>query len=380
MPSLGKDLSKIRSHLGLSIQDIQYATKIPVDTIQSIENDSIFSREDEGKTYIRSFVRSYGRALKIDKDTMIKALDQWETGNYNHLLLQQFKELAEQEVNVPDQQPTQSKAEESVKSSQPKKIEKTGAEKKPESSPSIQKKEANVTEKTVKPSAEEKKPVAPKPGGTSSRRNVDWANMGHKFSEEKKHTPIWIVGLIILFIIAAFAGYLLYNNDYFAAFTDRDSQEQSVDTESQSTQGSLSLNLDEPNQNVIPESESQLHNVELDDVLYITVYAAYSNLDPVRVWSDLKPRLDPYWLEQGVALHFEFQDTIRIRGPYSNLLLFKNGHIIENFLESYYDDNENVIELTRDIFTADSKWAQSVSFELPDGVAEPDSVANRPSF
>lgn len=380
MPSLGKDLSKIRSHLGLSIQDIQYATKIPVDTIQSIENDSIFSREDEGKTYIRSFVRSYGRALKIDKDTMIKALDQWETGNYNHLLLQQFKELAEQEVNVPDQQPTQSKAEESVKSSQPKKIEKTGAEKKPESSPSIQKKEANVTEKTVKPSAEEKKPVAPKPGGTSSRRNVDWANMGHKFSEEKKHTPIWIVGLIILFIIAAFAGYLLYNNGYFAAFTDRDSQEQSVDTESQSTQGSLSLNFDEPNQNDIPDSESQLHNVELDDVLYITVYAAYSNLDPVRVWSDLKPRLDPYWLEQGVALHFEFQDTIRIRGPYSNLLLFKNGHIIENFLESYYDDNENVIELTRDIFTADSKWAQSVSFELPDGVAEPDSVANRPSF
>ncbi len=380
MPSIGKDLSKIRSHLGLSIQDIQYATKIPVDTIQSIENDSIFSREDEGKTYIRSFVRSYGRALKIDKDTMIKALDQWETGNYNHLLLQQFKALAQQEVNVPEQQPTQSKAKESVNSSQTKNTEQTGAEKKYESSPSIQKKEANFTEKTVKPSAEKKGPVAPKPGSTSSRRNVDWANMGHKFSEEKKHTPIWIVGLIILFIIAAFAGYLLYNNGYFAAFTDRDSQEQIVDTESQSTQGSLSLNLDEPNQNDITGSDAQLQNVELDDVLYITVYAAYSNLDPVRVWSDLKPRLDPYWLEQGVALHFEFQDTIRIRGPYSNLLLFKNGHIIENFLESYYDDNENVIELTRDIFTADSKWAQPISFELPDGVAEPDSVADRPSF
>ncbi len=61
MPAIGKDLSKIRSHLGYSVQDIQHYTKIPVSTLESIENGTIFGDPEENQTYIRSFVRSYGR-------------------------------------------------------------------------------------------------------------------------------------------------------------------------------------------------------------------------------------------------------------------------------------------------------------------------------
>ncbi|NBC65459.1 MAG: hypothetical protein GVY07_07385, partial [Bacteroidetes bacterium] len=93
MPAIGKDLSKIRSHLGLSIQDIQHETKIPVSTLRNIENGSIFDHPEENQTYIRSFVRSYGRALKIDDEVMINALDQHEIGNYNNLLLENYPEL-----------------------------------------------------------------------------------------------------------------------------------------------------------------------------------------------------------------------------------------------------------------------------------------------
>ena len=77
MPSIGKDLQKIRQHLGYSIEDIQQSTKIPVATLRQIESDEIFEGSEENLTYVRSFVRSYGRALKISDDLMIKALDQF---------------------------------------------------------------------------------------------------------------------------------------------------------------------------------------------------------------------------------------------------------------------------------------------------------------
>src|SRR5690625_2515444 len=90
MPSLAKDLVKIRTHLGLTIQDIQYATKIPVHTLAKIEDDTIFDQSEEGTIYIRSFVRSYGRALNINEALMIEALDQYEVGTYQNLLIQNY--------------------------------------------------------------------------------------------------------------------------------------------------------------------------------------------------------------------------------------------------------------------------------------------------
>jgi hypothetical protein len=337
MPSLGKDLAKIRSHLGLTVQDVQYTTKIPVSTIESIENDSIFSRAAEGKTYIRSFVRSYGRALKIDDGLLVKALDQQETGNYNHLLLQQFEELAEPGETAELTEGSDHSEKKPVNTT-PKKDEVDGEsllseKEKPDfhlkSNPEDENLKKVRSESAVSAATSTEKKAKSKPSGSADHRNVDWANMGRRFKQEKKQTPVWIIGIIILLIISIFAGYLLYNNGYLSALTDRSGQEGISATEPQTTQESLTLNLNEQDMEdpeAFLNSEATMQNVELDDVLYITVYAAYDNLDPVRVWSDLKPRLDPYWLEQGVALRFEFQDTIRIRAPYSNMLLFKNGH------------------------------------------------------
>ena len=120
MPAIGKDLSKIRSHLGLSIQDIQHYTKIPVSTLKSIENGKIFNHPDENQTYVRSFVRSYARALKIDDDVMIKALDQNEAGTYSHLLLEDYPELYQDKATEHEPEtPTESKPELENENSEP---------------------------------------------------------------------------------------------------------------------------------------------------------------------------------------------------------------------------------------------------------------------
>lgn len=391
MPAIGKDLSKIRSHLGLSIQDIQHHTKIPVSTLQSIENGTIFNHPEENQTYIRSFVRSYGRALKIDDDIMINALDQHETGNYNHLLLKEFPDLNPERREPQGFQDNQSHdphnaqhsdIEPSEGADTPEHHEHPSAEKKEESvEPSPQQEQKPETPK--KPPAKEQK-GPDKTGAGPSVQSVDWANVGRKFSEEQKHTPVWIVGLIIILIIAAVVGYFLYDNGFFDLSELTPQDQEQVTADDQTAQSNVSLDLEdslsETNTNTQPPPPAEEPTVQLDEVLELTVYAAYDGLGPVRVWSDIKPRMDPYWLEQGTAMQFEFQDTVRVRGSYSDLLLFKDGNLIENAAQQFLQQEENYLQLTRDFFLTDEKWATAVDYELPEGVPPPDSLISRPAF
>ncbi len=366
MPSIGKDLATIRKHLGMSIEDIQHATKIPLDTLKSIEDNSIFESKEEIQTYIRSFVRTYGRKLKLDDELVVEALDRQEVGGYSHQLLQGYPELAPKESR-PEKTPPQKLEEEpeDVKSAEPVSQESEEPDQ-PES-------EENTPEKAA---------AAPKkeaePGQAPNVHNVNWADMGKKFSKPKNGAPVQLIGIgvIAIFIIAIV---------YFVFISDDTESGQTAQMETppvpeETIRGGESSGIpldlsDEPEQSTEPTTPA-----ELDDTLYITIYAANDRLDPIRVWSDLKPRIDPYWIEQGLALNFEFQDTLRFRGQYSRMLVFMNGHRIDNFREQYFNAGENSVELTRSIFEDDPKWATPIPFELPPNVDEPDSVANRPSF
>jgi transcriptional regulator with XRE-family HTH domain len=387
MPSIGKDLQKIRQHLGYSIEDIQHNTKIPVATLRQIESDEIFEGSEENLTYVRSFVRSYGRALKISDDLMIKALDQYETGNYNHLLLQQFPELS-QTTAFPGSDSSKTVREESTS-------DHTGSEspedyhEEPEqesqsrakSTEEESNKEADLfedsedqQEEEVQKGKEKSQDSTTPPEVEKSVSAVDWADVGRKFTAEKKRTPVWIIGLIILLLIAAVVGYFIYQRGLVDFGLNSESENVPAST-TQTEQNDLNLTL--PVETETPTSEE---TVSLDDTLFVTVYAANERLDPVRVWSDMKPRMDPYWLEQGTAMRFEFQDTIRIRGPFERMLLFKDGHRIDNPDANYYSESNDYVEITRSLFTDDPKWASSIQLELPEGIPAPDSITNRPTF
>jgi hypothetical protein len=57
----------------------------------------------------------------------------------------------------------------------------------------------------------------------------------------------------------------------------------------------------------------------------VLIYAANGRLEPIRVWSDQKPEIDPYWIEQGHAMRFEMDQEMRLSGQFSNLRLIVNG-------------------------------------------------------
>lgn len=410
MPSIGKDLVKIRKHLGLTLQDIQFATKLPQHTLEKIENDTIFVDAEEGPIYTRNFVRSYGRVLKIEDDVLIKALDQRENEKYNHLLLEQYPELAK-ELTRTEKKATSSDKDSAIGSAfegkedgkdfseapvNKNKIKSDTGERNDES-PSTINKEQEKTD-SVKISEEKKAesqkasrktsttaisdPVntkTSKKGGTAekSTKEIDWADVGKKINQKKRPMPVWVVGLIILVIILGAAGYFIIQS---GLLSDESALQDEITTPpDQGENSSLSIELDEPE--ITEETPSTPEPVAmLDDTLSIVIYAAFGNIDPVRVWSDTKPRFDPYWIEEGNAMIFDFENSVQVRGPYDNMLFFLNGHLIENAVQNFYNEEEDYVELNRSDFTSDSKWSENTDLQIPGELEPPEEIRSRPTF
>lgn len=381
MPSIGKDLAKIRNARGLSLQEIQAATKIPLTTLQSIENGTIFETPSQGKTYTRSFVRSYGRALMIDDEVLINGLDQQETGNYNHLIWNHYESsrstpvsgaftLDDDEEVEPDQESDTDTADSDFYGD---KVTASGEDSEPESRDPDVSKDPETEPENSEPGSDEFDSGEKSTASPKKEADVNWANMGHKFIETRKKTPVGIISLIIIVLLVAIAAFFLFQYDFFSSADDSNP---STTTTTTSQQDGSILDLSEP----VSEESDDPAIAELDEVLYLTVYAAHQRLEPVRIWSDLKPRLDPYWIEQGIAMNFDFQDTLRIRGQYSDMLIFMNGHLIQNPMEEFYIQSDNYIELTREYFSTEPAFSDSITLQIPEDVAEPDSVLLRPSF
>lgn len=351
MSSVGKDLATIRKHLNYSVEDIHDITKIPVDTIRAIESGEIFKQSVEIKTYVRSFVRTYARGLKIKDEIIIKALNQQEAGNYNELLIQQYPSL-----NENGEKPVLPKAPD-FKSKKEQEKESPGA----------------IEETSETDSGEDHSTYEPTP--LPEVRKVNWADLGKKISTVQKPKSIWLIGIGIIAIIAIIVAFLIFESDIFSESDQPTSENVQTETTSPDFETENGPALD------FSESPAEAEQEQpLADTLYLSIYAATGNLDPVRVWSDLKPRIDPYWIDQGVMLRFEFSDSIRVRGRYSQMLMFLNGHLIENFRQEHFNPEADMVELNRSFFDSESKWSNPVPLEIPEDIAEPDSVANRPSF
>jgi transcriptional regulator with XRE-family HTH domain len=234
MPSLGNDLALIRKKLNLTLEDIQDATKIPPHILSSIEDDSIFSKLEENKTYIRSYIRSYAKALKIKEELIVEALDQQESGNYKGLLgnkyqpesrtafeLDDDEEEGEDTASVP--------VDEMVHDHSPEFSEKSEQTAPPEEDSTVQN-------------------VNPPP----SIGSVDWAAMGRRFQPLRDRPKYW--GGILILVFAVLAAILAFY--YYQTANPTVSQNDPVQNQTSTDPGVIpdSLQLDV----ATPQSEDSL--------------------------------------------------------------------------------------------------------------------------
>jgi len=103
MALLNEDLVSVREAAGLKPNDIFEKTRIPLNIIDEIERGTIFTNRNHQLTYIRSYVRSYAKAIGIHEDDIVEALDQHQADRYEGLLAQKYLHSEPLTDNVPDQ-------------------------------------------------------------------------------------------------------------------------------------------------------------------------------------------------------------------------------------------------------------------------------------
>ncbi len=368
MASLGKDLATIREHQQKTLQDVHDSTKIPLHILQGIEDGSIFTDFDENKTYVRSYVRSYGKALDISESNMIEALDHYELGAYDGQLLDLLSDDPKSPTFTYDDSDTDSDS-----------IAKEYTEEEEPEQKSPPKPTETPSPKTPPRSSE---PTSTSP----SVNSVDWADMGHKFTPLENRSRIWIGIAVVFVVIASVLGYWFYQNSTLGGITDG---EQPRNTTQNVTQPGivpdslqLELSTEDTSAGIGNEQQAQARE-SLSDTLNLLVYAAHDRLDPVRVYTDLMREFNPYWIERGVAYRFEFTDFIRIRGQYSRMELLMNGHPVENFRDRFLtviNPDSQYVELQRSLFEENDKWLQPPPDSTELGFSPPSDVLDRPRF
>ena len=348
--SLGKDLASIRKKLKLSIEQIQSQIKIHAHILVSIENDAIFNDQSSNKTYMRSFVRSYAKALGLTDELIVSALDAVETGTYES---GNILELDISKIKTTTNQPNE--LEDSVESS-------------------------NTSNRG---SLDRGKP---------SINTVNWAEMGRKFSTPATNPKIFIPVLIALILVSSVAIIFHFRTSIMSIFSSSETEEVGYFSEPFSQDESIiasdlstiTSNLTE--ESIVEEIAIKLaeedakfkgtslpHSSILSDTLSLIIYAAFDKLEPVRVTSDFNWRTNPFWMEQGQAYAFNFIDTVLVQGQSSRFLLLFNGHVIDYARSKYFDEAFDSIVLTRKILSADNFLAQPPEI-FPYEVGAPDSL------
>ena len=71
--NIGKALSKGRENLSLSLQDVADALKLPLLTVQNLENNCF--DELHGDIFVRSYVKAYAELVALDAEPLLSALN-----------------------------------------------------------------------------------------------------------------------------------------------------------------------------------------------------------------------------------------------------------------------------------------------------------------
>lgn len=362
MSSIGRDIASIRKQLNYTIEDIQSITKIPLHVLEAIENDTIFTDLEENTTYIRSYIRSYARALKIDDETIIQALDQVEIGTYDGLLVKEEQEeddATRTRFQYDDDGEEEDDTEEQDLG--------TSEESEPPPTPP-------PTEKSGVSSSQPEEFTPP------SVQSVDWADMGKRFIPLKTKSRIW-VGLAILFIAIAVGLFFLFTGSEDASVTAEENEENTEENASspELVPDSLQVNLnDSPTESDDSPEMSEGESLDaLPDTLHLVIYAAFNRLEPVRINSDVIEQTTPYWIEEGDAMRFEFVDEMEISGQFSNMVLMLNGHVIEDFQEEFYDSDSQTLEINREFFEEDDHWLEPGDTLSDEDFPPPENILDR---
>lgn len=342
MASLGKDLAAIRSNRNLSIEEVQQITRVPQHILRSIEDDSILAEIHKNTTYTRSYVRSYAKAVGIKEQDIVRALDDVENGTYEGSLNPSATSSLDEAGQSNDTTKEQAQSGKKRKQSQ--------------------------TEKTPTKKEQGPQPDRKKSYSSGSVSAVDWVDVGRKAKPVRSKSRVWS-GLLIIILLAAILAAIFLVYHYYSTGSDVVPPPQENPTAIQPQNPSDSLRESLIRKENLPATTGTTATAEgtLADTLSIAIYAANGKLEPVRVYTDILGKQNPYWVPQGDTIRFNFVNTVRIRAvnQYDRFQLLFNGHVITNFYQQYFNPESGMVELERAVFEDRPQWSTPAGQAIP---------------
>jgi hypothetical protein len=338
MSHLYEDLVAIRDLRGLTSQDIATKTRIPSTVIREIEAGILFNQPDSQRTYVRSFVRNYAKALKIDDVDIVTALDAYygESGYEGSLRDKYIDGKTAEEI-----------------------------EKK-----AIVTSTLGAMDEFTRPDPTRKhnQTTPPPPDLTE----VNWS--GIRASSFTIPVRLLAIGAAAILVIALVVTAVMTKG--FGLF---DGESETVVEQAIPETPAPVLVVPDTSATVAPGDSTSANMVQapLPETLSILIYAAYDRLEPVRVQTDFSTDIYPYWIDRGTAMRFEFKDQISIRGAFPRFVILFNGHMIpdkESFLVG-----GNTITLRRSYFESQTAFRTAAPDSIP-GLPVPKRIVERPIF
>ncbi|MCA1803093.1 MAG: helix-turn-helix domain-containing protein [Rhodothermaceae bacterium] len=389
MSTMHEDLKAIRDNQKMSIQDVYEKTRISAENIRLIESGELYTRPDANKIYLRSYTRTYAKAVGVSDEDITTALDYMEADMYEGFLAEKYLGSKPEPVSpkVPPKPPfPKNPASDKPAGEKTDDDRDVNAEKRsdgplfntsdsgddddasePDPPRAENKKIRRTSTRTTSifaPAIPGREPLTPTDDPTNS--SVDWADVNKKIVSSKDgNGPLIFLGLLGIVLVAALI--------YVLSTANGDESDSGVATVPgpRLEQTLASDTLGAP----VSPDPAQLA-AALPDTLILTVYAARGNLEPVRILTDLFNIQRPYWVEAGRAMQFEFLQDIQIRGNLERMILMYDDRIITDFQQ--YDAENRVIIISREQFLRDPTMSSFSTDVMPDNLPRPVEILERP--
>lgn len=342
---LSEDLVAVRKHRKLTVRDIYDSTRIPLEVIEEIESGYVFTPDcPRNKTYVRSFVRTYAKALKIPVADATHALDLVEKDAYDGFIRKNYLPnpdaavQAEPVQEVPKPEPAP-----------------------PRAGPRIT---AERASSMIDYKDEVSRPDPTRPHNQATPpppdlKSINWVDMGNRFnamSAGNRYLYIILAALAAIFVVG-YASISIYQRLSEPGDSPSPTPVPVVAADSvaipKDSVFTPALNVSAPDPAVL----------SLPDTLRILVFAYSEKLEGFRVRTETDGMIAQYWLEKGEAMEFEFVDAFYFKGQISRLELLFNGHRIPDIAQ--LKKNDGSVQLNRDYFEAHKEWLKAPETEDP---------------
>lgn len=325
------DLGALREARGVGLDQLQQTSKIPIHVLKDFETDALLANPVFNRVYLRSLVKTYADALRLDAPAILRDLERAYDGSYTALEATDEVETPAPDGPVPvgTAAPVGTTARQQATSKTPAPKPPSTAAKDTQRAPAPT--PAAFVETTPRAPADTERAALEQSTNTGAaspaprRVAVDTPHtpVGDAFTSaaydnryEPRQVPSWVPVLVGVVALLGLIGGIVW---WLGRSPSAAEPERTTPAPAASTPADTAASAPARPAAPVPAAAPALR-----DTNTLTLRAVAGPLRGIRVRVDDDARR-PYWLEQGTERAFSFRDSVFVYSPRGGAAILVNG-------------------------------------------------------